>query len=98
MSSFQALGLSSAILETIQQLGFETPTPVQERAIPFLLSEERDLVELAQTGTGKTAAFGLPLIELCSNEVKTTQALVLAPTRELCVQISGDLHKFSDKV
>lgn len=98
MSSFQALGLSSAILETIQQLGFETPTPVQEQAIPFLLTENRDLVALAQTGTGKTAAFGLPLVELCSNEVHTTQALVLAPTRELCVQISGDLNKFSDKV
>lgn len=98
MSSFQALGLSSAILETIQQLGFETPTPVQEKAIPFLLTEQRDLVALAQTGTGKTAAFGLPLIELCSNEINTTQALVLAPTRELCVQIAGDLNKFSDKV
>jgi ATP-dependent RNA helicase DeaD len=98
MSSFQALGLSSAILETIQQLGFETPTPVQEKAIPFLLTEQRDLVALAQTGTGKTAAFGLPLIELCSNDVDTTQALVLAPTRELCVQISGDLNRFSDKV
>lgn len=98
MSSFQALGLSSAILETIQQLGFETPTPVQEKAIPFLLTEGRDLVALAQTGTGKTAAFGLPLIELCSNDMETTQALVLAPTRELCVQIAGDLNKFSDKV
>lgn len=98
MSSFQALGLSSAILETIQQLGFETPTPVQEKAIPFLLTEQRDLVALAQTGTGKTAAFGLPLIELCSNDDKSTQALVLAPTRELCMQIAGDLNKFSDKV
>ncbi|HEX8061347.1 MAG TPA: DEAD/DEAH box helicase [Cyclobacteriaceae bacterium] len=98
MSSFQSLGLSSAILETIKQLGFETPTPVQEKAIPFLLTENRDLVALAQTGTGKTAAFGLPLIELCSNDIATTQALVLAPTRELCVQISGDLARFSDNV
>jgi ATP-dependent RNA helicase DeaD len=98
MSSFQSLGLSSAILETIKQLGFETPTPVQETAIPFLLTQDRDLVALAQTGTGKTAAFGLPLVELCSNDVNTTQALVLAPTRELCVQISGDLNRFSDKV
>ncbi|MEI9921202.1 MAG: DEAD/DEAH box helicase [Bacteroidota bacterium] len=98
MSSFQALGLSSAILETIKQLGFDTPTPVQEKAIPFLLTENRDLVALAQTGTGKTAAFGLPLIELCSNDLDTTQALVLAPTRELCVQIAGDLNRFSDKV
>lgn len=98
MSSFQALGLSSAILETIQQLGFEIPTPIQEKAIPYLLTEKRDLVALAQTGTGKTAAFGLPLIELCSNDSRITQALVLAPTRELCVQIAGDLNKFSDKV
>ncbi|HZY81781.1 MAG TPA: DEAD/DEAH box helicase [Cyclobacteriaceae bacterium] len=98
MSSFQALGLSNALLETIQQMGFETPTPIQEKAIPFLLQESRDLVALAQTGTGKTAAFGLPLIELCSNETGITQALVLAPTRELCVQIAGDLNKFSDKV
>lgn len=98
MSSFQALGLSSAILETIQQLGFETPTPIQEKAIPYLLTEQRDLVALAQTGTGKTAAFGLPLIELCSNDTNITQALVLAPTRELCMQIAGDLNKFCDKV
>src|SRR5437868_3708949 len=98
MSLFQALGLSDAILESIQQLGFETPTPIQEKAIPFLLTENRDLVALAQTGTGKTAAFGLPLVELCSNEINNTQALVLAPTRELCVQISGDLNRFSDKV
>ena len=98
MSSFQELGLSSAMLETIQQLGFETPTPVQEKAIPYLLTENRDLVALAQTGTGKTAAFGLPLVELCSNDIKATQALILAPTRELCMQISGDLNKFSDKV
>ncbi len=98
MSSFQALGLSGAILETIQQLGFDTPTPVQEKAIPFLLTENRDMVALAQTGTGKTAAFGLPLVELCDNTQRHTQALVLAPTRELCVQISGDLNRFSDKV
>lgn len=98
MSSFQALGLSGAILETIQQLGFETPTPVQEQAIPLLLKADQDVVALAQTGTGKTAAFGLPLVELCDESDYTTQALILAPTRELCVQIAGDLHKFSNQV
>jgi ATP-dependent RNA helicase DeaD len=98
MSSFQALGLTGAILETVQKLGFETPTPVQEKAIPYLLTENRDLVALAQTGTGKTAAFGLPLIELCDIEVRSTQALVLAPTRELCMQIATDLNRFCDKV
>ena len=98
MSSFQALGLSNALLATIDGLGFETPTPVQEKAIPILLQADRDLVALAQTGTGKTAAFGLPLIELCSDKIETTQALVLAPTRELCHQITGDLNKFSHQV
>lgn len=75
-------------------MGFENPTPVQEKAIPILLQANRDLVALAQTGTGKTAAFGLPLIELCDDENMTTQALVLAPTRELCMQITSDLSKF----
>jgi ATP-dependent RNA helicase DeaD len=98
MSSFQALGLSSAILETIQGLGFETPTPVQEKAIPLLLQGSRDMVALAQTGTGKTAAFGLPLVELCDAKDLSTQALVLAPTRELCVQITSDLEKFTRNV
>lgn len=98
MSSFQDLGLSSPILETIRQLGYETPTPVQEKAIPFLLKENRDMVALAQTGTGKTAAFGLPLVELCDPNDLKTQALVLAPTRELCVQITGDLNRFAEKV
>lgn len=95
MSSFQALGLSSAILETIQGLGFENPTPVQEKAIPLLLKGNTDVVALAQTGTGKTAAFGLPLVEIIDTKDSTTQALVLAPTRELCVQITTDLEKFS---
>jgi ATP-dependent RNA helicase DeaD len=98
MSTFQSLGLSSALIETITKMGFETPTPVQEKAIPFLLEGSRDLVALAQTGTGKTAAFGLPLIELIDPDNKTTQALVLAPTRELCLQITSDLEKFSNQV
>ncbi len=98
MLSFRDLGLSQALLETIQKLGFETPTPVQEKAIPLLLQANRDIVALAQTGTGKTAAFGLPLIELCDSGDYTTQALILAPTRELCMQINNDLMKFSNQV
>ncbi|MFN8688864.1 MAG: DEAD/DEAH box helicase, partial [Cyclobacteriaceae bacterium] len=72
MSSFQALGLSGALLETIQGLGFETPTPVQEKIIPVLLQGDRDVVALAQTGTGKTAAFGLPLVHLCDVQQRST--------------------------
>ena len=98
MLSFRDLGLSQALLDTIQQLGFEQPTPVQEKAIPLLLKGDRDIVALAQTGTGKTAAFGLPLVELCDSNDRTTQALVLAPTRELCLQINNDLMKFSNQV
>lgn len=98
MASFQSLGLSEGLLKAIQQLGFETPTPVQEKAIPLLLEGNRDIVALAQTGTGKTAAFGLPLTELCDRQNRTTQALVLAPTRELCVQITKDMHSFADEI
>jgi ATP-dependent RNA helicase DeaD len=95
MPSFEALGLSGDLLRTISSLGFDTPTPVQEKTIPILLAGDRDVVALAQTGTGKTAAFGLPLIQLCNVAEQNTQALVLAPTRELCVQISNDLARFA---
>jgi ATP-dependent RNA helicase DeaD len=98
MPSFQSLGLSEGLLKAIHKLGFETPTPVQEKAIPLLLEGSRDIVALAQTGTGKTAAFGLPLTELCDTHNPTIQALVLAPTRELCVQITKDLHSFADEI
>jgi ATP-dependent RNA helicase DeaD len=98
MQSFETLGLSGDLVAAIQKLGFEQPTPVQEQAIPVLLEGTQDVVALAQTGTGKTAAFGLPLIELVSERDKTTQALVLAPTRELCLQITNDLDKFSQAV
>jgi ATP-dependent RNA helicase DeaD len=98
MSAFEALGLSSALLHTVKSLGFETPTPVQEKTIPILLRGDQDLVALAQTGTGKTAAFGLPLVELCDPRKSETQALILAPTRELCVQIAGDLTRFAANV
>ena len=98
MKSFDALGLSGEVLEAVRQLGFETPTPIQEQAIPILLKGNTDFVGLAQTGTGKTAAFGLPLIELVNESDHTTQALILAPTRELSVQITTDLEKFAKAV
>ena len=94
MSSFTEFGLSPALLKGVTELGFETPTPVQEKVIPLLLKGQRDLVALAQTGTGKTAAFGLPLLQLTDPEKPNIQALVLAPTRELCVQIAKDLADF----
>lgn len=98
MSTFKELGLSQALVETVTKMGFENPTPVQEKAIPVLLEGGRDMVALAQTGTGKTAAFGLPLIELIDETNRTTQALVIAPTRELCLQITSDLENFSKNV
>jgi len=98
MKSFDALGLSGELREAVRQLGFETPTPIQEQSIPILLSGNTDFVGLAQTGTGKTAAFGLPLVELVNESDHTTQALILAPTRELSVQITADLEKFSKAV
>jgi ATP-dependent RNA helicase DeaD len=95
MQSFEALGLSGEIVAAIRKLGFEQPTPVQLQAIPILLEGNQDVVGLAQTGTGKTAAFGLPLIELIDNSDRSTQALVLAPTRELCMQITSDFENFT---
>ncbi|HEY9045812.1 MAG TPA: DEAD/DEAH box helicase [Ohtaekwangia sp.] len=97
MKSFESLGLSRGLVESVQQIGFETPTPIQEKAIPVLLNGNRDFVGLAQTGTGKTAAFGLPLLELVDDRSRDTQALVLAPTRELGLQIASDLENFSEK-
>src|SRR3954470_1517454 len=95
MRSFSDTGVGEKVLKAITDLGFENPTPIQEQAIPVLLSGEKDFVGLAQTGTGKTAAYGIPLIELVDFNTGTTQALVLAPTRELCVQITKDLVNFS---
>jgi len=97
MESFETLGLSGGLVASVQQLGFETPTPIQEKAIPILLKGKQDFVGLAQTGTGKTAAFGLPLLELVDDTNRATQALVLAPTRELGLQITSDLENFSEK-
>ncbi len=95
MSEFATLGLSQPLVEAIEELGFIHPTPIQTQAIPQLLNDDTDLVGLAQTGTGKTAAFGLPLVELVDTNKKHTQALVLAPTRELCMQIARELGLFA---
>ena len=91
MKEFEKLGLSQPLVENIEELGFVTPTKIQTQAIPKLLEDNTDLVGLAQTGTGKTAAFGLPLIDLVDDTIFQTQALVLAPTRELCLQITKEL-------
>jgi len=94
MSSFSDLGLSPQLLVSIEGLGYKQPTLIQEKVIPFLLSGKEDLVALAQTGTGKTAAFGLPLIDLVDAGQFCVQGLILAPTRELCLQITGDMNRF----
>ena len=95
MEAFKKLGLSPALLKGIEALGFVEPTPIQEKAIPHLLQNQTDMVGLAQTGTGKTAAFGLPLLDLIDPDQTHTQALILAPTRELCVQIGKELQLFA---
>ena len=98
MKPFEALGLSADIVAAIAKLGFENPTPVQTSTIPVLLEGNQDIVALAQTGTGKTAAFGLPLIQLMDERDRKTRALVLAPTRELCMQITNDFENFTKAV
>lgn len=95
MNLFTELGLSQPIVDAIAEMGFSEPTPIQQQAIPKLLEDDTDLVGLAQTGTGKTAAFGLPLIELVDSADDFTQALVLAPTRELCLQVANELNAFA---
>lgn len=95
MESFVETGLSEDILKAIDELGFVTPTPVQARSIPEILNNGQDIISLAQTGTGKTGAFGLPIIQLADVQTSITQALILCPTRELCLQISKDLHAFA---
>jgi ATP-dependent RNA helicase DeaD len=95
MNPFNELGIRHDIVNAITELGFEKPTPIQEGAIPLLLSGSNDFVGLAQTGTGKTAAFGLPLLELIDYSKNYPQALILCPTRELCLQISNDVKKYA---
>jgi ATP-dependent RNA helicase DeaD len=96
MEDFDHLGLSPGLVKAVTLIGFERPTPIQAKAIPILLKGDQDFVGLAQTGTGKTAAFGLPLLELVDESSKITQALVLAPTRELSLQITQDLENFAE--
>ena len=95
MNAFEALGLNENIVQAITDLGFTEPTPIQQQAVPVLLSGTMDFVGLAQTGTGKTAAFGLPLLQLMNSADKFPQALIVCPTRELCLQITNDLVSFS---
>ncbi|MDE6018584.1 MAG: DEAD/DEAH box helicase [Muribaculaceae bacterium] len=95
MKRFADLGVEPRILKAVEELGFEHPMPIQEMVIPHLLSKDGDVVGLAQTGTGKTAAFGLPLLQRINPDSDATQALVIAPTRELCLQIAGDLADFA---
>lgn len=92
---FDKMNLKSELLSAVKELGFEQPMPVQEKAIPFLLSESADLLALAQTGTGKTAAFGLPILSQIDSTKNRVQALILSPTRELCIQISNDLKSYA---
>lgn len=94
MMTFEALGLDAKLVKATDALGFTTPTPIQEKAIPVLLSGTKDLVGLAQTGTGKTAAFGLPLLQLIDEQQRHPQALVVCPTRELCLQIVKEMDLF----
>ena len=95
MSQFTDFGLNPALLKAIKELGFENPMPIQEQTIPVLLEQEVDFVGLAQTGTGKTAAFGLPLLNKIDDTQRSVQALILCPTRELCMQITRDLRSYA---
>ena len=93
--TFSELGVGAEVLQAITDLGFERPMPVQEVVLPILLNEETDLIALAQTGTGKTAAFGIPTIQNLDYTNPYTEAVILSPTRELCVQIANDLTNYA---
>lgn len=95
MNKFEEMGIDPIIIKGLVDLGYENPMPIQEQAIPILLNSEQDLLALAQTGTGKTAAFGIPILQNIDVSKKVTQALILSPTRELCMQIAGDLADYS---
>lgn len=95
MNLFEQLGLSEPIIKAINDMGFETPSEVQQKTIPVLLSDNTDIVALAQTGTGKTATFGFPLLEKIDADSKKTQGLILSPTRELCLQIASELKLYA---
>ncbi len=93
MTTFKELGLSEPVLKALADVGYETPSPIQEQAIPFLL-QGRDVIGQAQTGTGKTAAFGLPMVQFVDGSEQEVQALVLTPTRELCIQVTQALRTY----
>ena len=95
MNLFEQLGLDEPILKAISDMGFETPSEIQQKAIPTLLANGADMVALAQTGTGKTAAFGFPLLQLIDTDSRVTQGLILSPTRELCLQIASELRNYA---
>ncbi len=95
LKTFEELGVSEEIRRAIDELGFVNPMPVQEEVIPYLLGQGNDVIALAQTGTGKTAAFGIPLLQRTDPNLRETQALILSPTRELCLQIADDLNAFA---
>ena len=95
LSTFEELGVSEPVRRAIEEMGFENPMPVQEEVIPYLLGTRNDVIALAQTGTGKTAAFGIPILQRIDTASNETQALILSPTRELCLQIADDLRDFS---
>ena len=95
MKTFEELGVSEGIRRAIEEMGFVQPMPVQEEVIPYLLGNRNDVIALAQTGTGKTAAFGIPVLQRINTNSKETQALVLSPTRELCLQIADDMRDFA---
>ncbi len=98
MATFEELGLSEPLVRVTSEMGFENPTQIQEKAIPVLLSGTKDLIGLAQTGTGKTAAFSLPLLQLIAADKKSPQALIVCPTRELCIQIVNEIELFKKHV
>ena len=95
MKTFEELGVNEEIRRAIAELGYENPMPVQEEVIPYLLGVGNDVIALAQTGTGKTAAYGLPVLQKVDPTQRTTQAVILSPTRELCLQIADDLKDYS---
>ena len=95
MSDFLSMGLNKPIISAITELGFKNPTEVQLKSIPLLIDKPKDIISLAQTGTGKTAAFGLPILHHIDADSKFTQSLIISPTRELCLQITQELKKYA---